>query len=190
MSDVEGSIEAKDSAFLNDSSFTDPFEIRDSAKDISHDLSEILGGREEASEENQLDQCVVEETGEGREEQGADLSDILKDVMEEDRIDDELGMVHRFSKPILSESDLEEQKESGQQHSRTKVSAVTDDTPGVRHASSAEAPSITSAHSLVKARPESTGEVLLEGEEHSSALCQGCLTKDTKSLIQDFCSIS
>ena len=190
MSDLEGSIEAKGSAFLNDSSFTEPFEIRDSAKDISHDLSERLGGREDASEENQLDQCVVEETGEGREEQEANLSDILKDVMEEDRMDDELGMVHRFSKPILLESDLEEQKESGQQHSRTKVSAVTDDTPGARHASSAEAPSTTSAQSLVKAKSESTGEVLLEGEEHSAALCQSCLTKDTQTLIQAFCSIS
>lgn len=186
MSDLEGSIEVKDSAFFNESSLTDPFGIRDSAKDLSHELSEILAGREEGSGENQLDQCVLEEAEEWQ-EQGGDLSDMLKDVIEEDRVDDDLGKVHRFTKPILCESDLEEQKESRQQHSRTKVSAQTDDTRGVRSASSVET---SNGRSLVKARPESTGEVLLEGEERNSALCQSCLTQDTKSLVQDFCSLS
>lgn len=186
MSDIEGSIEVKDSAFFNESSLTDPFGVRDSAKDLSHELSEILRGREEGSGENQLDQCVLEEAEE-REEQGEDLSDMLKDVIEEDRLDDDLGKVHRFTKPILSESDLEEQKESRQQHSRTKVSALTDDTRGMRNASSAEAPSITSGQSLgVKAKPE----VLLEGEEGSASLCQSCLAQDTKSLVREFCSLS
>ena len=64
MSDLEGSIEVKDSAFFNESSLTDPFGIRDSAKDLSHELSEILAGREEGSGENQLDQCVLEEAEE------------------------------------------------------------------------------------------------------------------------------
>ena len=190
MSDVDGSIEAKDSAFFNESSLTDPFGMRGSVKDISHELSEILRGREDGSGENQLDQCVMEEVGEDKEDAGRDLTDMLKDVMEEDRLDDDLGRVHRFSKPILSESDLEEQKESGQpQHRAAKASLMTDDTRGAKNASSAEAQSI-SAQSAGKVRPESTGEVLIEGEERRATLCQGCLTHDTKTLLQSFCCLS
>lgn len=185
MSDV-GSIEAKDSAFFNESSLTDPFGIKGSVKDLSHELSEILRGREEGSGENQLDQCVLEEPGEDREDAGRDITDMLKDVLEEDRLDDDLGKVHRFSKPILSESDLEEQKESGQPQSKAKGSVKTEDTRGVRNASSVEAPSVISAHS--KIRQESTGEVLIEGEERRSTLCQGCLPP--ASLLQAYCSLS
>lgn len=184
MSDVDVSIEAKDSAFFNESSLTDPFGIKNSVKDLSHELSEILRGREDASGENQLDQCVLEEPGEDREDAGRDITDMLKDVMEEDRLDDDLGKVHRFTKPILSESDLEEQKEP---QSKGKASVKTDDTRGVRNVSSAEAPSVVSGYSVGKVRQESTGEVLIEGEERRSSLCQGCLPP--ASLLQAYCSL-
>ena len=186
MEEAEGSIEVKDSGFLNESSISDMVGGKGSIKDMSRELSEILGGKGDESGENRLDQGVVEETGEDRDDQVDNLENMLKDVLDEARLDDEMDKVHRLSKPILSSSsDFEEQKDvaMNQPHEKAASSSLAEDTRGK---------SSTSATSFgLKARPESTGELLIEGDEQRSntGLCGSCANTEVKGLLQSFCAL-
>ena len=186
MEDPEASIEARGSGFLNESSISDMFGGHGSVKDMSRELSAILAGREGTSyEENQLDQCVMMDAGEDKDEQGGNLADMLKDVLEEDRLDDELGRVHRFSKHILSPSDLEEQKDPTPE-SKTPPPVHTDDS---RSKSKSGLDVHPPAGIPIKSPQSPVQGVVLEGENEPAVtrMCQGCSGHDMKTLMQAFC---
>lgn len=178
MEDADGSIELRESGFLSDSGMSGIFGGKGAGNEMSKEFSEIL--REESGE-NQLDQGIVEEAGEDRDEQVDNLENMLKDVLDDARVDDELNTVHRFSRPILSSlPDSEEQRDDAPPLGHRGKPSSGEDTRGKASTSTA---SLT-----LKARPESTGELLLEADEPRTALCSSC-SPEVKGALQSFCSV-
>ena len=190
MEAAEGSGAVKDWGFLNDSNISDAFggkgSAKGSVKDLSRELSEIFAGHVEESEQNQLDQGIVEDEEEDKDEQIDNLENMLQSVLDDGRIDDELGQVQRFTKPILSlSSDSEELKDlpPTRPHEKAASSTQAEDTRGKV--------STSTASLAVRHRPESTGEVVIEGEEPrtTGSFCGSCASTDVKGLAQAFCSL-
>lgn len=91
-----------------DSDFAGSLDLEGFAKGQAEDLSGFSQSLNAEDAENQLDQCVVEDSSQDHAETAGGLGEFLKEEIEHqyEEENEDLGKVHKFDRPILSQEEI------------------------------------------------------------------------------------